>query len=346
MSEKLPLIGLEEKRLAELLVEMGEKPFRAKQLKKWLCAYVPFSKMSNLPAALRVTLAEKYREGYLDIAEKQVSQDGTVKYLLRLEDGNYIECVAMQYEYGRTLCISTQAGCAMGCAFCASTRGGLIRNLTAAELLSQVLCANADQGGGRSITNLVLMGTGEPLANYDNVMAFLRMVHEEETLGVSYRNISLSTCGVVPGILRLAEEKMPLTLCLSLHSAIQRKREELMPIARKYDLDQTIGAMKAYAQKTARRIIFEYILIQGFNDQAEDVVALQRLAGGINCHINLIPYNDVSGAFRSPSKKEVYAFLARLEAVGLSATVRRSLGQDIEGACGQLRARHMKMEWN
>lgn len=340
---KPSLLDLSFDELKEVFEQMGEKPFRAGQVARWLTAHVPFSGMTNLSKELREKLAAAFREGYARVAEKQVSADGTEKYLLELEDGNLIEAVVMTYEHGKTACISTQAGCAMGCAFCASTKGGLIRNLSAGEILSEVLLLNAQLGEGRQLTNLVLMGTGEPLENTENVLKFLRLVNSEQSLHISFRNISLSTCGVVPGIRRLTEENIPVTLCLSLHSAIEEKRREIMPIARRYSLLETLDALQAYHKKTGRRLIFEYILIRGWNDGPEDLAALEERLKPLSCHINLIPYNDAGrGSFQSPSKKEVYGFLAALERRGLSATVRRTLGQDIDGACGQLRARHME----
>ncbi|MBQ9941565.1 MAG: 23S rRNA (adenine(2503)-C(2))-methyltransferase RlmN [Christensenellaceae bacterium] len=340
---KKRLLDLSLSELKEELIALGEKPFRAGQIYNWLTAGKTFSEMTNLSKDLRSRLAENFSEGYAKIAEKKVSSDGTAKYLLELDDGNLIEAVVMVYEHGKTACISTQAGCAMGCAFCASTKGGLKRNLSAGEILSEVICLNADLGEGRNLTNLVLMGTGEPLANYDNVVRFLRLVNSPDSLNISFRNISLSTCGIVPGIRRLTEEGIPLTLCLSLHSAMDEKRREIMPIADHYSLEETLSAFADFGSKTGRRTIFEYILIKDFNDGREDVEALSKKLGRLNCHINLIPYNKVEGLpYESPSKKEVYAFLGALEKRGLSATVRRTLGQDIDGACGQLRARYIK----
>ncbi len=335
------LLNLSLEELRSELLSMGEKPFRAAQIYAWLTACVPFEQMSNLSKSLREKLRERFSEGYPEVAERLCSSDGTQKYLLRLGDGSVVECVLMCYEYGRTLCISTQAGCAMGCAFCASTRGGLLRDLSAGEMLGQVLRVNAELGGGRNLTNVVLMGTGEPLANYDAVVKFLRLVHQKESLNISMRNISLSTCGLVPQIYRFAEEGIGATLCLSLHSAIQAKRQEIMPIARKYPLEQVIEAMDDYGKKTGRRVIYEYILIAGFNDGKEDLDALYALLSGQNCHLNLIPYNATDARFAAPTKGQVYRFLAGLVERGLSATVRRTLGEDIDGACGQLRARYL-----
>ena len=340
---KKALLDYSKSELKELVAEMGEPAFRAGQIYAWLTRCVPFEEMSNLSKALRARLAENFTEGYARIDEVQVSSDGTRKYLLEMGDGSLIESVLMKYEYGNTVCISTQVGCAMNCAFCASCRGGLVRNLSAGEILSQVLAINADLGDGRSITNIVLMGTGEPLANYDNVMKFLRLINSPDSLGISYRNISLSTCGIVPAINRFCEEGIPVTLCLSLHAAFDEKRRRLMPIAKKYDLKETLAAFRRYGEATGRRVIFEYLLIGGFNDTHEDARQLKRLLSGMSCHINLIPYNEVEEAeFSAPAKGRVYSFMEELTAMGLSATVRRSLGRDIDGACGQLRAKRMK----
>lgn len=342
---KQALLGQTTEQLAGLLAELGEKPFRARQVCEWLNRGVPFEQMSNLPAALRETLRTRFDEGYAHTVERLISQDGTRKYLFALADGNCVESVLMRYEYGNTVCISTQAGCAMGCAFCASCKGGLIRNLTAGEILAQVVAVNADLGAGRNITNVVLMGTGEPLANYDNTVAFLRRVNSEDCLHISCRNISLSTCGLAPQMHRFAKEGLPVTLCLSLHAAFEQKRAQIMPVAQRYSIQAALDALAAYAEKTGRRVVIEYIVIDGFNCAEEDARQLQKLLGGMLCHINLIALNAIPGStFLSPPRERVYAFCERLNQLGLSATVRRSLGADIFGACGQLRARHMGQE--
>ncbi len=339
---KKALLDYSPEELKQLLAELGEKPFRAKQIYGWLNSCTPFEEMSNLSKALREKLRDSFLEGYARKAEVQISSDGTRKYLLEMIDGSLIESVLMRYEYGNTVCISTQAGCAMDCAFCASCKGGLERNLTAGEILSQVLAINADLGEGRNITNIVLMGTGEPLANYNNVMKFLRLINSPDSLNISYRNISLSTCGIVPNIYKFCDEGIPVTLCLSLHAAFEDKRRRLMPIADRFSLKETIEAMRHYGEKTGRRVIFEYLLIGGFNDGFEDAKELKKLLHGMSCHINLIPYNEVEEAeFSAPEKGRVYSFMEELNKLGLSATVRRSLGRDIDGACGQLRAKRL-----
>jgi len=339
------LLSLDISQLESILVELGEKKFAAKQLRSWLCKGVPFEEMTNLSKTLRAKLRENYNEGYARISQKHTSQDGTVKYLLELTDGSLIECVVMQYHHGHTLCVSTQVGCRMGCLFCASGIEGLIRQLTAGEMLSELIAAR-DSG---EVSNVVLMGSGEPLDNYDNVTAFIRALQSE--FGIGMRHISLSTCGLVPGILKLAQEQLSITLCLSLHSAIDGKRKKLMPVAKAYTINEIIEAAKVYFKNTGRRIIIEYTLIRGFNDGQDDIEALKRVLRGLACHINVIPLNytpkssafreshDAADHFNPPSKKESYAFAAALERNGLSATVRRALGSDIEGACGQLKRR-------
>ena len=340
---KKRLLDLSVPELSEEMANIGEKPFRAKQIYSWLIKNKSFSEMNNLPLQLKDKLTENYSEGLCEIEQTQVSSDKTRKYLMKMQDGSFVECVLMHYEYGNTICISTQVGCAMNCAFCASCKGGLIRNLSAGEILSQVIAVNADIGeNGRNITNIVLMGTGEPLSNYGSVKKFLELINAKESLNISFRNISLSTCGIVPAIYRFADENIGVTLCLSLHSAFEQKRRVLMPIAEKYDIKETLAAMEYYQKKSGRRVIFEYLLIGGFNDTHEDALELKKILGHINCHINLIPYNEVEGAaFKAPEKGRVYGFLNELEKLKISATVRRSLGRDIDGACGQLRAKRM-----
>lgn len=342
MIEKRSLLEFSPEELKQELIAMGEKPFRAAQVYSWLTQCRPFSEMSNLSKTLRQKLKERYTEGYPEIETVAVSSDGTRKYLLRLADGNLIEAVLMQYHYGNTLCISTQVGCPMGCAFCASGLGGLVRNMTAGEMLGEVLRINAELGPGRNITNIVLMGTGEPLLNYKQVVRFLQLIHGEQSLHIALRNISLSTCGITPAIYRLAEEGMPLTLCLSLHSAIPEKRLQIMPVEKGYPLEHTIQAMRTYGEKTGRRIIYEYIMLADFNLGEEDADALAQLLRGQICHVNLIPLNGNVGRFRAPTAQEIQNFEKMLKKREISATRRRTLGQDIEGACGQLRARYQK----
>lgn len=323
------------------LQQMGEPAYRAKQVEQWLMKGIPFEEMRNLPKALQEKLQEQTSEGYARIAQKRESADGTVKYLLALEDGNTVETVFLPNDYGNTLCVSTQVGCAMGCKFCASTTGGLVRNLTAGEMLSEVIAVNKDRGGGRQVDRIVLMGMGEPLANYDNVVTFLRRVINPDGLGIGQRNISLSTCGVVVGMDKLAEEDLQLTLAVSLHSPFQDEREKLMPSARKYELSRILDAAKRYFDRTGRRVTFEYALIAGVNDRKEDLNELVRLLKPLHTHVNIIPLN-ASGALEAPTKSACHAFAAKLTNAGVPATVRRSMGGDIEGACGQLRRRALE----
>lgn len=339
---KKALLGLTLEELKEEIKAIGEPAFRAKQIYGWLTAGVGFDGMTNLSLKLRERLKEEYTEGFAEIERVQESADGTKKYLLKLQDGNLVESVLMRYDHGNTICISSQAGCAMGCRFCASRIGGLIRHLTAGEILSQVIAVNADEGTGRNITNVVMMGTGEPFHNYENSVKAVKLMHAPEGLGISARNISISTCGLPQGIRKFTEESLPVTLCLSMHSAFEHKRREIMPVADRFSLKEVLTAMREYQQKTGRRVIFEYLLIDGFNNLDEDVQELKRLTRGLICHVNLIPYNHVEGApYKAPTTSAVHAFAKKLEQEGISATVRRTLGQDIDGACGQLRAKAM-----
>ncbi len=328
------LISLNSQELKELVTGMGEKPFAAKQLEDWLSRGVKFEDMSNLSKALRERLRREHDEGYARIVEKLTSSDGTAKYLLAMSGGGLVECVLMRYHHGNTLCVSTQVGCRMGCAFCASGREGLIRNLSCGEMRSEFIAAS--EAG--EISNVVLMGTGEPLDNYDNVICFIRALGEKH--GISIRHISLSTCGIVPGILKLADEGLPLTLCISLHSAIDEKRKKIMPAASAYTVRQILDSAITYFKKTGRRVIIEYTLIKGFNDGEEDTNSLVKELHGLNCHVNVIPLNSAAGGYLPPDKNKAKAFAAELVKRGRSATVRRSLGGDIEGACGQLRLKH------
>lgn len=326
--------------LAELTNECGVKfeKFRAKQIFSWLMKGVSdFSQMSNISAKQREVLCEKCYIALPKIHKKFVSQiDGTVKYLFELFDGERIESVFMRYKHGNTICISTQAGCRMGCTFCASTLAGLSRHLTPSEMLGQVLAAQNDTG--ERISNIVMMGIGEPLDNYDNSIKFLKLVNAPEGINIGYRHISLSTCGVVPGIYKLAEENMPITLSISLHAPTQEYRESIMPVARKWDIDELIKACRDYIKVTGRRISFEYTMIDGVNDSEECARTLVKLLAGMLCHVNLIPLNDVKERnFKKSNIKSIQNFAAILEKNGITATVRRRLGSDINASCGQLR---------
>ena len=337
--------------LENLLVEINEPKFRAKQLFEWLNKGVGFDGMKNIPKTLRDNLAKSgyYPQGIEIVKALKSAIDGTTKYLYRLSDGNIIEGVLMKYKYGNTLCVSTQVGCRMNCAFCASGLEGLIRNLSAGEILGQVVAVNRENAveDERGVTNIVLMGSGEPLDNYDNVCKFLSMVSDERGLNISRRNVSLSTCGLCEKIVRLADDGFSPTMTISLHAPNDEMRREIMPIAKKYSISDIIKAVKYYFDKTGRRIIFEYSMIAGKNDSEDCARQLANVVKGLSCHINLIPLNYVKErGLDGSSKKNIYRFMAELEKRGVSVTVRRSMGSDIEGACGQLRRKVLKDESN
>ncbi len=335
------LLNYTEKEIEDILVSMGEPKFRTKQIFEGICQGKSISEISNISKELKQKLLVTFDDFPITIHTKLVGKDGTIKYVYKLSDGNLIEGVFMSYKYGNTLCVSTQVGCRMGCKFCASTLGGLVRNLTAGEILSQVLLVNKDNGGdlkNRKVTNIVLMGSGEPLDNYDNVVKFLNLVSDAGGINISQRNISLSTCGLVDKIKELAELNLQITLTISLHAPNDEMRREIMPIANRYSLKELIDAIKYYFNKTKRRIVFEYSLISGKNDTFACADELTKLLHGIVCHVNLIPLNEVKErGMVGTNRKKAYAFMDRLVSNGISATVRRTIGADIEGACGQLR---------
>ena len=324
-----------------MLREMGEPAFRGKQVFSWLHKGVKsFDEMSNLSKALREKLAETCHITVPEIARKQESKlDGTIKYLWRLGDGNCIETVLMQYHHGNTVCISSQVGCRMGCAFCASTIAGKVRNLTPSEMIDQVLFTQLDSG--RSISNIVLMGIGEPLDNRETVMKFLTLVNHPDGLNIGMRHISLSTCGIVPEIDRLADLNLQLTLSVSLHAPDSETRSRIMPVNRAYDVEELFAACHRYFEKTGRRISFEYAMIDGVNDNDWQADLIAKKVKGMPGHVNLIPLNDVVESPFKPSKR-VAEFQKRLESLGITATVRRSLGGDIDASCGQLRRKEME----
>ena len=328
--------------LAQELSGLGEPAFRAKQVFSWLHRGARFEEMTNLPKALRERLASEYELHLPEVARKQVSaKDGTVKYLWRLRDGHCVESVLMRYHHGNTVCISSEVGCAMGCAFCASTRGGLVRRLLPSEMLDQVLFTQLDSG--LPVSNIVLMGIGEPLDNYDNVRRFLTLVNDPEGMNIGMRHISLSTCGLVEGIDRLAEENLQLTLSVSLHAPDDVLRSRLMPVNRRYDIETLLAACRRYFDKTGRRISFEYAMIDGQNDTPEMAALLIRRLRGLPAHVNLIPLNRIEESPLQPSTRQaVLAFQQALEAAGVTATVRRTLGSDIDASCGQLRKKYEK----
>lgn len=327
----------------EILKGYGEPSFRASQLFKWLHKGVDFDNMSNLPKALTEKLKKDYTTQGVSIYKKLVSdKDGTRKYLFALSDGNIVEGVLMSYKYGNTVCISTQVGCRMNCAFCASGIDGLVRNLSAGEMLGEVLAMNNDisLNGERAISNIVLMGSGEPLDNYDNVLKFFELVNHADGLNVSRRNISLSTCGLCDKIRTLADEGGGVTLTVSLHAPNDELRESIMPINRKYKLSELMKAVRYYFDKTGRRIIFEYSMIRGVNDSIKCARELAALLKGLPTHVNLINLNYVKEKKLNGSNNvSVQDFLAELTRLGVSATIRRTMGSDIDGACGQLRRR-------
>ena len=337
------LKSLTQPELSALLKEMGQPAFRAKQIYIWLHKGVrSYDEMTNLPKALRDELAQKYPICSPTVVRKQESQkDGTIKYLWQLADGNCVETVLMRYHYGNTVCISSEVGCLMGCAFCASTLGGLVRRLEPYEMLDQVLFTQIDSG--LSISHIVLMGIGEPLDNYDNVLRFLELVNSEDGMSISMRHISLSTCGLVPKIDMLAKEKLQITLSVSLHAPNDEIRNTIMPVNRAYPTEELLAACRRYYEATKRRISFEYAMIDGVNDSCEHARELLRRMKGLPAHFNLIPLNRVEESPLKPSSREaVAAFQKTLEDGGMTATVRRTLGSDIDASCGQLRRKYTK----
>ncbi|MCD7885691.1 MAG: 23S rRNA (adenine(2503)-C(2))-methyltransferase RlmN [Lachnospiraceae bacterium] len=332
--------------LAGELEAMGEKFFRARQLYDWMHCKLArsFDEMTNLPKQLRERLDREYSYTSHTLVDRRISgQDGTEKYLFGLWDGNVVESVLMRYHFGNSVCISSQVGCRMGCSFCASTIGGLTRNLLPSEMLDQVY--SIQRLTGERVTHVVVMGTGEPLDNYDGLVRFVRLLSDENGLHLSQRNITVSTCGLPDGIHRLAEEHFQITLALSLHAPSQEKRQKLMPVAKKYELEEVLDACRYYFDRTGRRLTFEYSLVSGVNDSMEDARALAALLEGFPCHINLIPVNPVrERKFVAPETKRVAAFKNKLEKYGKTCTIRREMGRDIGGACGQLRKGYMEKQ--
>jgi 23S rRNA (adenine2503-C2)-methyltransferase len=336
------LLSMDEKQISDEFNEMGYKSYRSGQIYKWLHSGADsFEKMTNIPATMKNELAEKYFISSCDIEKKQVSKaDGTVKYLFKLHDGEFIESVVMNYHHGYSICISSQVGCNMKCAFCATGQGGFTRNLLAGEMLAQILSAQRDMG--IRISNVVVMGMGEPLNNYDALIKFLNLVSSENGLNIGMRHISVSTCGIVDKIYELADLRKQLTLSISLHAPNDEIRQKLMPVERKWKIQDLIKACHYYSDTTGRRISFEYIMINNVNDSDACAEELSRLLRGIISHINLIPVNSVTGAGLKPSSTErIYAFQKKLEQNGYTATVRRTLGSDIDASCGQLRGKKL-----
>ena len=345
MTDKTDVKSLTLKELEQQLTSEGYPKFRAKQMYEWLLKGVTsFDEMRNLPSDLRQFSDTRYYISVATIEKKLISRyDKTVKYLFAFADGECVESVVMHYRHGTSVCISTQVGCKMGCTFCATGKSGFSRSLTASEMLAQIEAAQCDLG--ERISNIVLMGMGEPLDNYENVVRFIRLVNSEDSLNIGARHITLSTCGLVPKIYALAKEGLPINLAVSLHAPNDEIRARTMPIAKVYPMDELLKACRDYFDTTGRRVTFEYAMIDGVNDSDECARELAQRLGGMSCHVNLIPVNTVEGTGYSKSKLErQQSFVNILEGRGIAATVRRTLGSDINASCGQLRRKHLKKE--
>lgn len=344
--ERTDIKSLNLEELTAFLVSAGEKPFRAKQLYEWIHQKLAasYDEMTNLPKTLKEKLSEMAELPSLTVVEEKISQiDGTRKYLFGLSDGNVIESVLMKYKHGNSVCISSQVGCRMGCRFCASTLDGLERNLSPAEMLDQIY--RIQNITGERVSNIVVMGSGEPLDNYENLVQFIRLLTDENGLNISQRNVTVSTCGIVPGILKLAEEKFQITLALSLHAPNDEVRKSLMPVANRYPLSDVLKACHTYFEKTGRRITFEYSLVSGVNDNLKEASALAALLKAQHGHINLIPVNPIKERdYVQSDRKAIEAFKNLLEKNGINVTIRREMGRDINGACGQLRKSFLNQE--
>lgn len=342
MEQKRCISSLTLEELGAVLKELGQPAFRAKQIFHWLHQKLvtDFSAMTDQPKALLEKLGQAYYIAAPQIQRRQEAKDGTVKYLLRMADGNCIETVVMRYHYGNTVCVSTQVGCRMGCRFCASTQAGRVRDLEAGEICSEIYTAQRDIG--ERISHIVLMGIGEPLDNFDQVLKFLQLISSPEGVNIGMRNISLSTCGLVPGIDRLAQHKLQLTLSVSLHAPNDQIRSGMMPVNNAYPVDQLIKAVRRYQDTTGRRVSFEYSMVRGVNDSDECAKQLADLIRGMGAHVNLIPINPVDGSpYSATDAANVRRFQHKLETLGVNATVRRRLGSEISAACGQLRRDEM-----
>lgn len=344
--ELIDIKSMNEQELREFMLSLGEKKFRADQVYQWLHKKLvtDFDEMTNLSEALRTKLKEQCYLAALTAEKVQVSQiDGTSKFLFKLHDGNLIESVLMKYHHGNSICISSQVGCRMGCRFCASTLDGMVRNLTPSEMLDQIY--RIQTISGERVDNIVIMGSGEPMDNYDNVIKFLELINAEKGLNISARNITVSTCGLVPKIIELADLKLQITLAISLHAPNDELRRTMMPIANKYSIAEIMEACRYYLDKTGRRISFEYSLVRGVNDTKECADQLIRLIKGMNCHINLIPVNPIKERdYRQSEKRAIEDFKNRLEKNAINVTIRREMGRDIDGACGQLRKSYIENE--
>jgi len=344
--ERTDIKSLNLEELTAFMVSAGEKPFRAKQLYEWIHQKLAasYEEMTNLPKSLKETLIGRADLSTLTVVEEKISQiDGTRKYLFGLSDGNVIESVLMKYKHGNSVCISSQVGCRMGCRFCASTLDGLERNLSSAEMLDQIY--RIQKLTGERVSNVVVMGSGEPLDNYDNLVRFICLLTDEHGLNISQRNVTVSTCGIVPGIYKLAEEKLQITLALSLHAPSDEVRKSLMPVASRYPLAEVLLACQTYFEKTGRRITFEYSLVSGVNDNLKEASALAALLKTQHGHINLIPVNPIKERdYVQSDRKSIEAFKNLLEKNGINVTIRREMGRDINGACGQLRKSFLNQE--
>lgn len=338
--------SLSYEQLEELVISLDDKKFRAAQIFQWLHQKLvtDFDEMTNISADLRLKLKEKCRLTALEPVKVQVSQiDGTSKYLFKLYDGNLIESVLMKYRHGNSVCISSQVGCRMGCRFCASTLDGMVRNLTPSEMLDQIYRIQVLTG--ERVDNVVVMGSGEPMDNYDSLLSFIRLLNDKRGLNISARNLTVSTCGLVPKIYELADEMLQITLAISLHAPNDELRKTMMPISNKYSISQIMEACRYYIEKTGRRISFEYSLVDGVNDTIECATQLIGLARGLKCHINLIPVNPIKERdYRQSETKAIYEFKNKLEKCGINVTIRREMGRDIDGACGQLRKSYIDNE--
>ena len=342
---KPTLSGMTRQEMESFFAEIGEKSFRARQTYDWICKGKSFEEMSNLPLTLRQNLSDGAVETGITVYKRFVSQrDGTVKYLFLLQDDNIIEGVLMRHDYGNSLCLSNQVGCAMHCSFCASGIDGLVRNLTAGEILGQVIAVNRDmEKEQQHVTHIVMMGSGEPLDNYENSIKFLRLVNREDGMHIGYRNISLSTCGLVPKIIALADEHIPVTLSISLHAPNDEIRRNIMPIAKRYPMRDLFDAARYYVKETGRRVVFEYVLIENINDTLQCAKQLSSWMRNLQCHVNLIPLNHVKENVYVPSDmSRVMMFEKMLQELNISVTVRKEMGADIDGACGQLRRRELE----
>jgi 23S rRNA (adenine2503-C2)-methyltransferase len=344
--EKIDIKSLSLDELKEEISRLGEKPFRAVQLYEWMHVKLArsYDEMTNIPKSLKEKLEnEAWYTSLKEVTVQTSKIDGTKKFLFELYDGNLVESVWMQYHHGNSVCISSQVGCRMGCKFCASTLDGLERNLTPSEMLDQIYAISRITN--ERVSNVVVMGTGEPMDNYDNLIKFVHLLTDDKGLCISQRNITVSTCGIVENMRRLADEGLQITLALSLHGSTQEKRRALMPIANKYDIHEVIDACKYYFEKTGRRITFEYSLVGGVNDTDEDARNLCNLVEGLNCHINLIPVNPIKERdYVESEKKDIMKFKNKLERKHINVTIRREMGRDIDGACGQLRRRTLEIK--